>query len=241
MADKNLMKLDKLREKLDKIEMAEFPISEAELCDRYERLYTGAVNDVLREATFMDQALPINILPLKFEMVSCGIAFTVRSNPDPTVGGEMEIRAKMLDDMPCNCCVVWDAGEETEAAHWGEVMTASAIARGARCAVVNGGLRDTRKVLAQNFPVFYRYRSSNGSLGRTKITGYNIPVRIGKVYIKPGDVIFGDIDGVVVIPRAIAYDVLVRAEEINTNEREMRGWVHPGFSAVEMVNNGGYF
>ena len=153
----------------------------------------------------------------------------------------MEIRAKMLDDMPCNSCVVWDAGEETEAAHWGEVMTASAIARGARCAVVNGGLRDTRKVLAQNFPVFYRYRSSNGSLGRTKITGYNIPVRIGKVYIKPGDVIFGDIDGVVVIPRAIAYDVLVRAEEINTNEREMRGWVHPGFSAVEMVNNGGYF
>jgi 4-hydroxy-4-methyl-2-oxoglutarate aldolase len=64
MADKNLMKLDKLREKLDKIEMAEFPISEAELCDRYERLYTGAVNDVLREATFMDQALPINILLL---------------------------------------------------------------------------------------------------------------------------------------------------------------------------------
>lgn len=241
MADKNLMKLDKLREKLDKVEVNEFPISEAELCDRYERLYTGAVNDVLREATFMDQALPINILPLKFEMASCGIAFTVRSNPDPTVGGEMEIRAKMLDDMPCNCCVVWDAGEETEAAHWGEVMTASAIARGARCAVVNGGLRDTRKVLAQNFPVFYRYRSSNGSLGRTKITGYNIPVRIGKVYIKPGDVIFGDIDGVVVIPRSIAYDVLVRAEEINTNEREMCGWVHPGFSAVEMVNNGGYF
>lgn len=241
MADKNLMKLDKLREKLDKVEVNEFPISEAELCDRYERLYTGAVNDVLREATFMDQALPINILPLKFEMASCGIAFTVRSNPDPTVGGEMEIRAKMLDDMPCNCCVVWDAGEETEAAHWGEVMTASAIARGARCAVVNGGLRDTRKVLAQNFPVFYRYRSSNGSLGRTKITGYNIPVRIGKVYIKPGDVIFGDIDGVVVIPRSIAYDVLVRAEEINANEREMRGWVHPGFSAVEMVNNGGYF
>ena len=120
-------------------------------------------------------------------------------------------------------------------------MTVSAIARGARCAVVNGGLRDTRQVLAQNFPVFYRYRSSNGSLGRTKITGYNKPVRIGKVYIKPGDVVFGDIDGVVVIPRSIAYDVLVRAEEIKRNEKEMRSWVHEGFSAIEMVNNGGYF
>jgi Demethylmenaquinone methyltransferase len=241
MADKNLMKLDKLREKLDKIETCEFPISEKELCERYEKLYTGAVNDVLREATYLDQALPINILPLKFEMASCGIAFTIRSNPDPTVGGEMEIRAQMLDDMPRECCVVWDAGDEVEASHWGEVMTASALVRGARCAVVNGGLRDTHQVIAQNFPVFYRYRTSNGSLGRTKITGYQVPVRIGKVYIKPGDVVFGDIDGVVVVPRAIAYQVLVRAEEIKANEEEMRGWIHEGFSAIKMVNNGGYF
>lgn len=241
MSDKNLMKLDKLKEKLDNIEKFEFPISEEELCMRFERLYTGAVNDVLREATYLDQALPINILPLKMEMTSCGIAYTIRSNPDPTVGDEMEIRAQMLDDMPRNCCVVWDAGDEFEAAHWGEVMTASAIVRGARCAVVNGGMRDTRQVLEQNFPIFYRYRSSNGSLGRTKITGYNVPVRIGKVYIKPGDVIFGDVDGVVVVPRAIAYDVLLRAEEIKRSEKNMRGWVHEGFSAVEMVNNGGYF
>lgn len=239
--DKNLMKLDRLREKLDKVDLKEFPIPEKELCERYEKLYTGAVNDVLRELTYMDQTLPVNILPLRFEMAACGIAYTVRSNPDPTVGGEMEVRAQMLDEMPRECCVVWDAGEEVEAAHWGEVMTASAIARGARMAVVNGGLRDTRQVLAQNFPVFYRYRTSNGSLGRTKITGYNVPLRIGKAYIKPGDVIFGDIDGVVVIPRAVAYDVLLRAEEIKGNERQMRTWVHEGFSAVEMINNGGYF
>ncbi len=193
--DNNLMKLEKLIEKLDRIDGIEFPISDQELCERYENLYTGAVNDVLREATLMDQALPITILPLQFEMRAAGIAFTIRSNPDPTVKGEMDIRAQMLDDMPKNCCVVWDAGNEDEAAHWGEVMTASAIARGARCAVVNGGLRDTIQVLKQDFPIFYRYRSSNGSLGRTKITGYNIPVRIGKVYIKPGDVIFGDVDG----------------------------------------------
>lgn len=239
--NKNMMNLDKLREKLDKVDNTEFPISESELCDRYEKLYTGAVNDVLREFTLMDQALPVNIIPLRTEKPTCGIAFTIRSNPDPTVDGEMDYRAQMLDAMPKGCCVVWDAGEEVEAAHWGEVMTASAIARGARCAVINGGLRDTLQVLAQNFPVFYRYRSSNGSLGRTKITGYQVPLRIGKVYIKPGDVIFGDIDGVVVVPRAIAYDVLLRAEEIKRNEREMRGWVSPGFSAVEMVKNGGYF
>lgn len=238
---KTLMKLDRLKEMLDKVDIIELPISDKELCDRYEALYTGAVNDVLREDTLLDQALPVNILPLTFEMRAAGIAYTVRSNPDPTVDGEMDIRAKMLDDMPRECCVVWDAGQEEVASHWGEVMTASAIARGARCAVVNGGIRDTRQVLGQKFTVFYRYRTSNGSLGRTKITGYNIPVRIGKAFIKPGDVIFGDIDGVVVIPRAIAYDVLLRAEAIKSQEREMKGWVHEGFSAQLMVKNGGYF
>lgn len=238
---KNLMDLDALTEFLDGFELTPFEIPEEELCERYEQLYTGAVNDVLRELTLMDQALPISIMPLKMEMCKAGIAYTIRSNPDPTVTGEMDIRARMLDEMPSNCCVVWDAGEEVEASHWGEVMTASAKARGARMAVINGGIRDTRQVLRQEFPVFYRYRTSNGSLGRTKITGYNTPIRIGKTYIKPGDVIFGDIDGVVVIPRTLAYKVLLRAEEIKGNEKVMKTMVCEGFSAVEMVKNGGYF
>ena len=148
-----MMKLDALTEMLDKIDMTPFPISDKELCDRYEALYTGAINDVLREKLLMDQALPINIMPLENQMCKAGIAYTIRSNPDPTVGGEMDIRARMLDDMPAECCVVWDAGDEVEASHWGEIMTASAIARHSRMAVVNGGIRDTRQVLAQKFPV----------------------------------------------------------------------------------------
>lgn len=242
MSDFNVsMQLDDLKKKLDEIDSVEFPISESELCDRYEELYTGAVNDVMREMTLIDQALPNYLMPLKMEMKSVGIAYTVRSNPDPTVEGEMKIRAEMLDDMPDGCIVVWDAGHEVEASHWGEVMTASAIARGARGAVVNGGLRDTMQVLDQDFPVWNRYRTSNGSLGRTKITGYNVPLRIDKVYIKPGDVIFGDIDGVLVIPRKIAYDVLIRAEEIKNGEQEIKSWVHKGFSAQKVIERGGYF
>jgi len=235
------MQLGKLKKKLDTIEIVELPISDKEICDRFEQLYTGAVNDVMREMTLMDQALPHHITPLKMEMKSAGIAYTIRSNPDPTVEGEMEIRAEMLDDMPKNCMVVWDAGDECEASHWGEVMTASAIARGARGAVVNGGLRDTMQVLHQKFPIWNRYRTSNGSLGRTKITGYNVSLRIGKVYIKPGDIIFADIDGALVVPRKIAYDVLLRAEEIKSNEKEIKTWVHEGFSARSVIQRGGYF
>ncbi|MCQ2184842.1 MAG: RraA family protein [Bacteroidales bacterium] len=238
---KESTKLEQLTEMLDHYEIKPLGVSDEEICERLEKLYTGAINDVLREHCLLDQALPNNIMPLKMDMCKAGVAYTIRSAPNPTVGGEMNVRAQMLDAMPKGCCVVWDAGIENEASHWGEVMTASALARHARMAVINGGIRDTRQVLAQNFPVFYRYRTSNGSLGRTKITEFNVPVRIGKTYIKPGDFIFGDIDGVVVIPRAIALEVLERAERINSNEREMRTMVYDGFSAVEMINNGGYF
>ena len=88
---------------------------------------------------------------------------------------------------------------------------------------------------------FWHYHPSEQSLLVLDGEGYYQEEGKPKQYIKPGDVIFGDIDGVVVIPRAIAYEVLLRAEEINRNEREMKNWVHEGFSAVEMVNNGGYF
>ena len=238
---KDSTRLEALTEMLDTVDIQPLAVSDEDICERLEKLYTGAINDVLREHCLMDQAMPNNILPLKMDMCRAGVAYTIRSAPNPTVGGEMNIRAQMLDAMPKGCCVIWDAGIENEAAHWGEVMTASAIARGARMAVINGGLRDTRQVLAQDFPVFYRYRTSNGSLGRTKITEYNVPLRIGKVYIKPGDFIFGDIDGVVVIPRAIALEVLERAEKIKSNEKEMRGMVYEGFSAVKMIDEGGYF
>ncbi len=236
-----LMNLDKLIAMRDTVSEKELPIPTKELCDRYEALYTGAINDVLREFTLVDQALPSEIMPLRDEMKTCGIAFTIKSSKDPTIGGEMNKRAEMLDAMPQDCICIWDTGGENEAAHWGEVMTAASKARGARGAVVDGGLRDTVQVLEQNFPVFYKYRTSNGSLSRCKITAYQVPIRIGKAIIKPGDILFGDIDGVVVVPRDIAYEVLVRAEEIRKNEKEIRQWVQSGTSAVEVVKKGGYF
>ena len=234
----NLEKLIALREAR---EWSDFPVSAQEICKRYERLYTGAINDVLREFCLVDQALPPEIHPLRDDMKVCGFAYTIRSTKDPMITGEMDTRAKMLDDMPENCICVWDTGGETEAAHWGEIMTAASKKKGARGAVVEGGLRDTMQVLSQKFPVFYKYRTSNGTLSRCRITDYNVPVKIGKVIIYPGDIIFGDIDGVLVVPRNVAYEVLLRAEDIFLNESEIRSWVESGMSAQEVVRKGGYF
>ncbi len=236
-----LMKLEDLIRTRERIPNCEFPIPVRELCERYEKLYTGAINDVLRERCMLDQNLPSDIMPLRDEMTVCGIAFTVKSSPNVMIRGEMTFRAKMLDEMTPEGLVVWDTSNDTEASLWGGVMTATALQKGIRGAVIAGGIRDTKQILEQKFPIFYRYRTSNGSLGRCLITHYQVPVKIGKVTVRPGDVIFGDIDGVLCIPREIAYEVLLRAEAIRRQEVDIFQWVRSGDTIDEITKKGGYF
>jgi len=222
-------------------EIEDFPIPEKELCERYENLFTGAVNDVLREMNLLYQTLPADIKPLRDEMKVCGIAFTIKGSKSLKLEGEMEFRAKMLEALHDHSFVVWDTTGDDESAQWGEVMTAAAIKRGCRGVAVDGGVRDTMKVLEQKFPVFCKYRTPNGMLGRFRITDYQIPIRIGNVDINPGDVVFGDIDGVIIIPRKLSYEVLLRAEKIKENEKEIKKWVSDGLPPIEVVKRGGYF
>ncbi len=239
MSDK--MQTDKLQQLRDDVEQAELSIPEAELCQRYEKLYTGAVNDVLRELCLPCQALPPQIAPLRDESVVCGPAFTVKAVRDPTLGGELGVRVKMLDDLRPGHVVVWNANGEDLASHWGGVMTRASVKRGCRGAIIDGGIRDTRDILDQRFPIWYRYRTSTGALSHTKIVGYQTPVYVGDVIVKPGDIVLADIDGALVIPRKIAVAVLERAERIEQNEGEIKQWVDAGLSAGEIHDRGGYF
>ena len=235
------MNLDKLRQIRDVVEPVDLTVPEEDLCRRYERLYTGAVNDVLRELCLTTVALPSSIMPLRDDMTCAGFAFTIRSDADPTLAGELELRVKMLDEIRQHHVCVWNANGEDHASHWGEVMTAASRKRGCKGAVIDGGIRDTKGILAQNFPIWTRYRTSNGSLSRAKITGYQVPIKVGDVIIKPGDLIFADIDGVVVVPRKLCVAVLERAEGIEQNELEIKEWVEAGLSTEEIHDRGGYF
>ncbi|MBC7845638.1 MAG: RraA family protein [Flavobacterium sp.] len=237
----SMMKLDKLIEMRERISTAVFPISDNELLSRYEALYTGAINDVLREFCFMNQALPNYIIPLREYRTVAGFAFTVKSSPSTKVSGEMEFRTQMLDEMKENAFVVWDSSKDEESTSWGGVMTATAKGKRIKAACLDGGIRDTHQILEADFPVFYKYRSSNGSLGRCLITAYQVPLQIGSVILKPGDIVLGDVDGVLVVPRDIAFDVLVRAEEIKENEKKIFGWVAEGQSVRDITDKGGYF
>ncbi|MCY7349220.1 MAG: RraA family protein [Cytophagaceae bacterium] len=236
-----LMNLDKLIESREGIADVRFPITEKELLLRFEQLYTGAVNDVLREFCLLNQALPGHIVPLREYRTIAGFAFTVKSAPNAMVSGEMEFRTQMLDQMHEDSFVLWDTTNDTKATLWGGVMTATAKSKGVKAACIDGGIRDTHQILEADFPVFYKYRISNGSLGRCLITHFQVTLQIGDVTIKPGDVVLGDIDGVLVVPRDMAYEVLMRAEEIIENEKMIFGWVQEGQSIQEITEKGGYF
>ena len=236
-----MMKLENLIRTREGICKKEFPVPVKEVLARYEALYTGAINDVMREFCLLDQALPHSIVPLRPERTVAGLAFTVKSAPNVKITGEMTFRTEMLDAMHEDAFVVWDTSLDEEATLWGGVMTATAAGKKVRAACIDGGIRDTHQILEKDFPVFYRYRISNGSLGRCLITHYQIPIKIGKVTIKPGDIIMGDIDGVLCVPREIAWDVLVRAEEIRENEKKIFSWVNAGESIDSITKKGGYF
>ena len=217
-----MMNLEKLIQDREGISSKKFSIPDKELLFRYEQLYTGAVNDVMREFCLLEQALPGRINPLREYHSVAGFAFTVKSAPNVKIKGEMEYRTQMLDEMQEDHFIVWDTSRDDKATLWGGVMTATAKGNA-------------------DFPVFYEYRISNGSLGRCLITHYQIPIKIGDVTIKPGDIILGDIDGVLVVPREIAYEVLLRSEEIRENEKKIFSWVQNGDSVREITAKGGYF
>ena len=236
-----MMKLEKLIEAREGRSDKPFPVPVKELLKRFEQLYTGAINDVLREFALLDQALPSHIVPLREYQSVAGLAFTVKSSPNAMIRGEMEFRTKMLDEMQEDAFIVWDTSRDEKGTMWGGVMTATAKGKKLKGAAIDGGIRDTHQILEADFPVFYKYRTSNGSLGRCLITHYQVTIKIGDVTIKPGDVIVGDVDGVLVVPRDIAFDVLIRAEEIKANEKKIFQWVHAGESAQEITKKGGYF
>lgn len=218
-----------------------FPISIKELRARYLKLYSGTINDVLRfEYQMHATSLPSSFAPLRDHMKMVGLAFTLKGGPDITTEGEMEMRAEMLEALHQDSIVVWDCSGDTVTSQWGEVMTMAALRAGCCGAVVNG-IRDTNAILHQQFPVFYKYKSNTGMLGRFRLYHYQKPILMGEVVVKPGDVIFGDIDGVIAIPQAIAYDVLLSAEKVVHKENEIKNMVKSGMSPTDVVKNGGYF
>lgn len=200
------------------------------LCCR--ELYTPVVGDVLDDLGFPHQFLPQPIQPLREEMRLAGRAMPVVMID---VFGRQKkpfgLLTEALDQLQPGE-IYLATGGEMRCAYWGEILTATAKKRGAVGAVINGFHRDTPKVLEQNWPVFSRGRFAQDSAVRTQVADYRCPVEIGQVTVQPGDLIFADLDGVLVVPKKVEAEAVERALAKARGEKLVRQEIEAGLSST---------
>jgi len=196
-------------------------------------LYTPVVGDILDDLGFTHQFLPQQIEPMREEMKLAGRAMPVLMID--VFGKQRQPFGKLteaLDQLQPGEAYLASGGER-RCAYWGEILTATARKRGAVGAVINGFHRDTPKVLEQNWPVFSRGRFAQDSAVRTQVIDYRCPIEVGGVKVEPGDLIFADLDGVLVIPKQVETDAITRALEKARGEKLVRKEIEGGMSSTE--------
>jgi regulator of RNase E activity RraA len=222
--------------------MAKKAINTNDVIKRYKTLYTGAVADVLDSLGLRNQVLPYSIAPVTNDLIVAGPAFTGQGYPVADIANDdSQTRINMLESIKPDTVSVWSSLGHFESAHWGEIMSNAARERGCTGAVVDGGLRDTRFVLQMKFPVFCRFRCAASSIGRWEIKEWQIPVKIGNTVIRPDDFVFGDIDGVVVVPKEATIEVLEKTEHKGGQEKKMRSDLRRGITVSEVYKRHGSF
>jgi 4-hydroxy-4-methyl-2-oxoglutarate aldolase len=196
------------------------------------QLYTGAVADILDELGLREQCLPSDIRPLRDDMKVAGPVYPVRGRSRPADDGSdpRYRQMDMLDGIFQGAVVVVDPGDELKAAHWGELMSHTAKAKGAAGVVIAGGVRDTPEILKLGFACFRRYHSPLTAVHRYDITDFGSPIRLGGVAIAPGDFILGDVDGILIIPAAAVDEVIERAASVRSREDIVRQALDEGGS-----------
>jgi regulator of RNase E activity RraA len=197
-------------------------------------LFTAIIGDILDLHGYHHQFLMPECRPLRPEMVVCGRAMTVLEKDvtdvaDPPFGLMLEALDSIKQDE-----VYVAAGSSPQYALWGELMSTVARVRGAAGAVLAGYTRDTKGILAMEFPVFCYGSYAQDQRGRGRVVDFRIPLEIDGVTVEPGDIIFGDIDGVVVLPQAVEGEIVAEARERVKREKTARKLLLDGVSAEKV-------
>jgi 4-hydroxy-4-methyl-2-oxoglutarate aldolase len=217
-------------------------ISTAELCDRFEQLYTGLVADVLDSMGYRDQIMNPDITPINPDQTVAGAAYPAVGRRNRSVDYEAQAQRflEMLEAAPTDSCLVLDANTDNSA-QVGELTTRALTQRGCRGVVTNGGTRDTKFIREQEFPVYVGFQTPADSLCRWELLDWDTTAVVGGVEVTPGDIVFGDIDGVTVVPEDIAEDVLLEAERMRDDETAVRDAVADGVSPKDAYDEYGTF
>lgn len=217
--------------------------SDDELFSTVEReLFTCVVGDVMDKMGLQHQFLPPQIQPLRQDMVAVGRAMPVLSvdvfteriaeTANPLMDKPFGLMLEALDDLRKNEIYV-NTGSSPRNALWGELMSTRANKLGARGAVLNGYARDTKAILQMNFPTFGFGSYGQDSAPRYKVVDFRIPIELGQARVRPGDILFGDIDGVLAVPAEEAEEIFTRALEKVRGEKLVKQAIEGGSSAVE--------
>jgi 4-hydroxy-4-methyl-2-oxoglutarate aldolase len=205
--------------------------SEAELFGLlHSRLYTSVVSDVLDRQGLLDQAMAARIRPIERGMRLVGRAHTVLSADvyqRPENPYVKEIAA--VDALKPGDVMVAATNGSERTCLWGELLSTAARARGATGCLIDGHTRDVRRILEMGFPVFCTGFRPVDSSSRSIVIDYECPVRCGDVLVHPGDIIFADIDGVVVIPQDHLGPTVRLALEKVEGENASREMLEKGF------------
>lgn len=202
---------------------------------RASKLDTTSLSDALDRLGIAGQCLGIKPLDHRFRMT--GRAFTILYGPASTPPGTV---GDFIDDLAADTVIVLDNGGRENATVWGDILTTVAHTKGIAGTVIDGACRDTHLSLSLGYPIFSRSYSMRTGKDRAQVEAMNCSVNIGDARVEPGDILRGDSDGVIVIPKAHEDEVLRIAEEIDSTEGQILKAVREGSRLVDARKQFGY-
>jgi regulator of RNase E activity RraA len=217
-----------------------------EIRERFMQVDSSNVADVLDELGLPDQGLAAEFAPYPADTGKlAGWAFTIRGQMLPyEIGGGDAEKMRACAELTPGSVSVWSGGGEG-VCFFGELIALGMRERGCVGAVVDGGVRDVKWLGRHGFPVYARYRSPVQSIGRWKVTGWDVPVSlpgatVRNVTIAPGDFVLADEDGAIAVPAAVVGEVLEQAEKMGRREHEIRSEIASGLSLAEALTKFGH-
>lgn len=190
------------------------------------QLYTAVLSDVLDELGYMNQAMRPFMRPTDDELTFFGRArtglympaYALRPNENP-----YEVEIRLIDDLkPGDVPVLACNGPTTRIAPWGELLTTASIARGAVGCVTDGLIRDVKHIRAKKFPVFHGGIGPLDTKGRARMVDMDVKVECAGVAVETGDLVFGDVDGLIVVPQKMAPEAIEKAHRKVMSENRTR-------------------
>lgn len=203
--------------------------------ERASRIDTATLSDALDRLGIAGQCLGIKPLDPRFRLT--GRAFTLLYVP---VGHPAGTVGDYVDDVPDGHVVVIDNGGRPDATVWGDILTLCAHRRGLAGTVIDGACRDTHLALELGYPLYSRSYSMRTGKDRVQVEATGAVVTVGDARVSPGDILRGDSDGVVCIPRGREDEVLETAEAIEAAEARIRDAVSSGVRLDEARRQQGY-